>query len=943
MWRNRRKMHRGYEMGVILFVLLLISSFSTAVSAARTVRVGYYMFDGFQMQDAAGHRSGYGYDFLQEVARYTGWNYEYVGYDLGWAKLQTMLDAGEIDLLTSARKTPERESKYIFSEPMGTSAGILSVRSGNERLVTGDYSTYDGLRVGQIKDSSINENFRQFAARKGFSYEPVDFQNADEMNAALQEGNIDAVCTTNLRRGKNEWIIDRFDAADFFAMLRPDRQDLCAELDEAMRQMDTYSPGWRTTFWNKYYRQDLGEQLAFSVEEKALLASLKAEDRVFTVLVNPDRVPYSYFVDGEAKGIIPEICAEISRRTGLVFKIIAKPNRAAYSAALRGKEADICMDSYFDYDQAEQQGYRLTVPYLSMPLSQVSRKNLGHTPRSAALLKDTGCTALYQKLDPGIEKKYYSSVEDCMEAVIHGEVDAAYVYPYTAQHYLDEEQQVMLTATLMSQYTAAFAVGVADGLDPRMVTILNKAVASVAGNYTDQVILEQAIAKKTQVSLVGLAYQNPALVALLAAILVAMVSAVLFSVNRQKMVLLIQQKNQALSEAVQKATEANEAKSRFLSGISHDMRTPLNGILGFTDFALQEDDPEKKQQHLRKIQQSGKVLRELINDTLDLSRIESGKFTLMPEYIHSRDILESVLVVIQAAAEKRQQYFIQELSCPEDEVVFADPLKMKEVFLNLLSNAVKYTPIGGTIWLRVKHIEQAADDCSLQIEIEDTGIGMSQEFMRKLYEPFTQERQLELRTASGSGLGLAIVKRIVDLMQGTITVQSVQGKGTKFVVRLPLEIRSGGDLSAVPKPTLSSSIDFENKKILLCEDNELNQEIACTLLESKKAKVICTGNGAEGAACFSQSAIGEFAAILMDIHMPVMDGYDATRKIRAFVRADARQIPIIAMTADAYAEDVQKCLAAGMDAHIAKPIYPEQLFRLLQQGIQGRRQALRTK
>ena len=348
-----KRWQSGFFGKFIVFLLLGMLGVCLSVpvrAEGRVVRVGYYMFDGYQMEDEDQARSGYGYDFLQELARYTGWQYEYVGYHLGWARLQQMLDAGEIDILTSARKTPARERDYIFSQGIGQSAGILTVKSGSDRVTMGSYATYEGLRVGLIRDSSINENFRRFAARKGFQYVPVEFLNADEMSEALQSGSIDAVCTTNLRRTKNEWIIDQFDLDDFYIMARPDRADLLAEADAGIQQMDFYTPGWRTRLWDTYYRRDFGNQIALTGEEKEYIRQLQEQDVVFTAVVNPDDAPYSYFENGEARGIIPELFAEISRRTGLKFRILPTADRAAYWQAIASRAVDIRMDAYVDYD-----------------------------------------------------------------------------------------------------------------------------------------------------------------------------------------------------------------------------------------------------------------------------------------------------------------------------------------------------------------------------------------------------------------------------------------------------------------------------------------------------------------------------------------------------------------------------------------------------------------
>lgn len=917
----------------VTVIMLVILSASNVFAAApnhssRVIRVGYYKFDGYQMESSDHTRSGYGYDFLQELARYTGWTYEYVGYNLGWAELQKMLDNGEIDILTSARKTPEREQKYLFSTDIGTSRGILTVKSGNTHVTMGDYPTYNNMRVGMIKDSSINENFRTFAQSKGFSYTPVYFKNVDELNLALQnEDGIDAVCTTNLRRVQNEWILDQFDQANFYVMLNSKSNALQQEINDAIYQMDVYTPGWRTTLKNKYYKPDVGEQIALSADEKSFVGL--SSSRTFTAVVNPDNAPYSYFKNGKAEGIIPEIFNEIAARSGLKFKIIETADRKAYTAAITDPSADIVLDTCFDYDRAEKSGRKLTIPYLSTPLSQVSRKGANGVFKKSAFLSYGDNTYNGQiRLSPKTITTYYPSITDCLEAVDSGKADVTYTYPYIVQKYLEAGHGSQLSVTLLPQYNISFALSVLSSDDNRLLTILNKAVASVNSDYTNQVILSQMTTAPAKVTFISFFERNPYAKLILVIILAALICSFVIAFTRQKNLRLICEKNRQLNEAVQKATEANEAKSNFLSGMSHDMRTPLNGIIGFANFAYNEQDISKKQEDIRKIQQASSILVSLINDTLELSRIESGKFVLEPVFFSCNDFVNSIAVVIQAAADKKNIHFIRELSSPKNACLYADRLKLQELCLNLLSNAVKYTNNGGIVRFSMSLQTQETGNI-LCIVSEDSGIGISKEFMPKLFDAFAQEKRDETTASVGSGLGLAIVRRIVDLMNGTIDVKSEKDKGSTFTVMLPVEV-SEKETSDDEKNTHETLITkLTGKHVLLCEDNDMNTEIAKRLLESVHLSVTCAENGKTGAELFSSASENYFDFILMDIHMPVMDGFEATKLIRSMSRADAKTVPIIAMTADAYNEDVVKCLSCGMNAHIAKPIEPDKLFDTL--------------
>lgn len=391
-----------------------------------------------------------------------------------------------------------------------------------------------------------------------------------------------------------------------------------------------------------------------------------------------------------------------------------------------------------------------------------------------------------------------------------------------------------------------------------------------------------------------------------------------------------------LEAAILEADKANESKAIFLSGISHDMRTPLNGILSFTNFALNAQTPEKCQEYLKKIRQSGKLLLSLINDTLNLTRIESGKVSVNRELVDAKELLDEIVTGIASAAEEKDIT----LSILVDEDLPAnlilDKLKIQEIYLNLLSNAVKFTKPGGHIDLMYERLAEA-DLTDTEREaitgpnhgwaravVADTGIGMSEAFLPKVFEAFAQEESQEIKNPNGTGLGLSIVKKYVDMLGGSIRVTSKLGKGTTFELRMPYEEGRGGQTAESPEV---ESFDFSNLHVLLVEDNVLNQEIATMLLQSQGATLDIANNGQEAVDTFLNTPEGTYQLILMDIRMPILNGYGATERIRHSHHQDAQRIPIIAMTADAYDEDVQKCLRCGMNSHISKPINPDRLYK----------------
>ncbi len=383
----------------------------------------------------------------------------------------------------------------------------------------------------------------------------------------------------------------------------------------------------------------------------------------------------------------------------------------------------------------------------------------------------------------------------------------------------------------------------------------------------------------------------------------------------------------SLRQAKQEADQANNAKSTFLSSISHDLRTPLNGILGFTEIALKEDDPHKKQLYLQKIKVSADLLASLVNDTLELSRIESGKMTLDLDLVTSGELLDSILQSIQPFANQKNITLLTDIAGIPQETLRADKLKLQKILLNLLSNAIKYTPAGGHVSLSVKILDPALGKRTRRILVQDDGIGMHPDFLQRLYEPFSQECRPESCKIQGTGLGLAIVKRIVDLMEGTIQVESIPNRGTTFTIDLPIETVQAEPSASIPSGPVPGILP--GKKLLLCEDNQINAEIAKILLQENGLIVDWAKDGQEGLARFKKSTPYHYAAILMDIRMPILDGYAATAAIRSLKREDAPGIPIIAMTADAFEEDIRRAKSLGMDGYITKPININKLLATL--------------
>ena len=390
----------------------------------------------------------------------------------------------------------------------------------------------------------------------------------------------------------------------------------------------------------------------------------------------------------------------------------------------------------------------------------------------------------------------------------------------------------------------------------------------------------------------------------------------------------LEQKNVALQLAVQRETKANLAKREFLFNMSHDIRTPMNAIIGFTALAQTHiDDRGQVEDYLKKISVSSQHLLSLINDVLDMSRIESGKVTLEAKPVHLPELVHELRDIIQAVVSKKDLSLTLDTVGVENEDIIADPLRLEQILINVLANAVKFTPDGGQISLWIVQKDTApAGYADFEFHIKDNGIGMSEEFQKHIFEQFARERTSTVSKIQGTGLGMAITKSLVDMMGGRITVKSEQGKGSEFTISLRFPI---GEAKTGQTPPAAKASAFTGKKLLVVEDNELNLEIASTLLKEAGFEVDTAENGKIAVEKVEAASADRYDLILMDIQMPEMDGYEATRRIRALPDAKKAALPIVAMTANAFEDDRKNALRAGMNGHIAKPLDIQKLFQVL--------------
>lgn len=948
---------RRWAAILLLFSLAVsvLLSFAMPVYAAdggratlRTLRVGFYAYTGYHIMDADGSRSGYAYETLQDMATYENLNYEYLGYDCDVNEIMDMLENGEVDIVPMLRKTPEREERFDFSaEPISNIATMLTVKAGNRSIVAGDYSTYDGMIVGVSRTgNSRNDSFKAYAKEHGFRYTLVSYDTDEELSSALRTGEITAAVSNRMRQTKNEWIIDTFDVQDSYIAVRKGDAPTLRLVNNAIAAMNRDNPSWRTTLFNKYYTgSHTSSKINLTDAEENYVIACNDADTVFTVLFNPDRYPYSYLTpDGMPTGIMVDIFQKAAGRARLRYKFLKPADRSEYKTMLADGQADFVIDLTDDMSQAENYGYKLTDSYLSAEFSWVLLRRHNGALNNVAVAYDFSPSSLEM---PGLNDtahiEYLDSFDDCLAAVRAGTVDGYYTYTYQAERTVFDDTHNELRS-MLSDEQRNFCIGVRQDYDVLLRSVLNKSIDSLTRAEISTITNAYINLGQQPFSLTRLAYQYPAIIVLTC--LCVLVTAVCIA-----LVLRAQRFRAETEKALRKAEEASVAKTEFLSNMSHDIRTPINGIMGMLDIAEDNfDNKARVRDCMTKMRGAASHLLSLINDVLDMTKIESGNMQMLDTSFDLRALLDSCCSIVEGQIVDRHMTFTKQIGPFWHPYLIGSELHIRQVLINILSNAVKYTPDGGEINFRAKETLFEEGLVHLRMEIKDNGIGMSEEFLQHIFEPFTQEQRSSRTHYKGTGLGMAITKKLVDQMHGSLDVESEPGKGSTFIVRLSLPLGTppkaepsvvvrhaastaasgsswgdapaeGAETAAAAPAAAETVLPLAGLHLLLAEDNELNSEIATALLEEQGASITAVENGRLALETIQNAAPRTYDAILMDVMMPEMNGLEATRCIRAFEgKGPGEGTPIIAMTANVFADDVKACLDAGMNSHVGKPL-----------------------
>ena len=1052
---------------VMLSLLLLLSAVLPVKAAAETasakvVRVGSFE-DTFNYVNEKGARKGYGYELLETLSGYTGWQFEYVTCD--WSDCFEKLKNGEIDIIGGISYTEDRTQEMLFSdEPMGVEKYYLYADLSRADISASDFKTLNGKKIGVLMGTEPEVMLTEWEEKYGLETEHVNISNNEDVKQKLANHEID--CFVSLEESfwaeRGISTITRVGESGIYYAINKNRPDIKEELDDAMRALDEAVPFYTADLYKRYFSMDYTPIL--TGEEKAWLRKHGAIRMGF--LASDSGVSTFDPATGEFTGVITDyiqFAADCLGNQELEFQLVGYDSKEAELDALKSGEIDMIFHCDQNPNLAEEYHFACTNTTWTSNLMAVTNKqhfNENNVNRIAVPQNKLSLKKYLAFYYPQWEIVDCDTQEDAARLVKDGQADC-FVTGISSENKYSKKYS-FYSVPLVNPVRSCFAV---NSGNRSLLSILNKTIKAMPVNMlAGALAMYKSSARK--VTLSDFIKDNFFKVMLISSIAVAVVLLTILMLLQKarkaeaaarKAASDTQELNAKLQVAVEKAETANRAKSTFLSNMSHDIRTPMNAIIGFTTLALSNiDDTDRVKDYLGKTLASSNHLLSLINDVLDMSRIESGKIHLEEVEVNLSDVLHDLKTIVSGQIYAKQLELYMDVMDVTDEDVYCDKTRLNQILLNLLSNAIKFTPAGGTVSVRVRQLAGKVHGCGqYEFRIKDNGIGMSQEFAQKIFEPFERERTSTVSRIQGTGLGMAITKNIVDMMGGTIEVQTAQGKGTEFTVCVPMraqteqrpvekiteleglkalvvdddfntcdsvtkmlvkvgmraewtlsgkeavlrarqsiemsdvyhayiidwrlpdmngievtrqirslhddtpiiiltaydwsdievEAKAAGVTAFCSKPmfmsdlreTLMSALgqkpadavqrllpeknaDFKGRHILLVEDNELNREIAQEILQEYGFLVDSAENGAVAVEKVSTAAPGSYDLVLMDVQMPIMDGYTATRKIRALDDPARAKLPILAMTANAFDEDRRNALESGMNGFLSKPI-----------------------
>ena len=1050
----------------VLMLVLAMPAASRAEESRQTIRVAFPTQEGMSFFGHSGKVTGYNYDYLEKISEYTGWEMEYIPYgsadgNEAVGSAISDLQEGKVDLLGPLLKNEATEKLFEFPEnSYGTVYTTLCALSASALRENNLYN-YGLIRVGLWQQAETrNSEVLTYLQSENLNYEIVYYETAAEQQQALVDGSVDVISSVSLSPVANARIVAQFAPRPYYFASTKGNTELIAKLDETISLIDQVDPSLQDNLYDTYFRV-ANDAFRLTDEQKALVAQMDT----LKVLCAGNAAPYSDRRDGEAGGMLVSILEDFAEKAGLSLEYTFCSTRDEMQQKLDAERFDMLIGVSMTSSLCAQTGFINSAPIMQSALAYAQKPTKSISGDSSEIT-----IALVRGLEEQIPTASYKETilcdnsRACIEAVESGRADVAVGNRAVLEYYIYEAGSTLVTSMIPGQSQSA-NISVSRECEPALLAALNNYIYSISEDDL-AAYLSAGNLHPDSASLMLFTRRHPVQSTLIVVTITAMLAAVVFVLHARadkQRAEMQEVHNRQLSEALQIAQDANEAKTTFLSNMSHDIRTPMNAVIGFSTLLAREpDNGVKVREYTRKISAASNHLLSLINDILDISKIENGKLSLRQSVFSIGELLESVNVVIRPMAGEKKQSFHVSMGTMSHELFVGDKTRVNQILINLLSNAIKYTPAEGEIRFEITDLGAASASVEhIRFVVSDNGYGMTDEFKKIIFEPFTRAENSTVNREVGTGLGLAITKNIIDLMGGTIDLDSTLGKGTTFTVDLPLrlpheesdehfwenhsmsrillvdddkaicdgvkenmadsgvefdavysgesavelvkkEYAAGREYNAVildwqmpgmngleaarrirriipidtPVLFLTSydwteietealeidvdgflakpftpmnlkeklievehfknavskedvSLELNGLRFLLAEDNDLNAEIVVELLRSEGATCDLVENGREAVDRFLAAPPHSYDAILMDVMMPVLNGYEATKEIRASRHPEALTIPIIAMTANAFVKDVQDALDAGMNAHIAKPVNMDTLKNTL--------------
>jgi len=1040
-------------LAFVLCLPLLLSqkTYATDTEEEKTVRIGYYPVENFQGHSEDGSYSGYGYDYYMQIQKYTRWNYEFV--EASYADCLKMLASGKIDIVSGLVETPARSEQMLFSKHFISDMQNELYALADAPLYYEDYEEFNGCKVAILK-GSLHTEIDAYCAEHDFQVDIVEYDSMTDMQAALASGEVDMMFTASVSSDSNTKIVARMDKIPLYYGVSKSRPDILEELDDALQKIVDNNPNFYTQMSEKYMVSGSNAAATFTKDE---LEYIKSGQEVY-VIMNAYWAPISWYDSetGTFRGIVVDVLDKIKEYCGLKFVYYTEDEFNALVVEHPEMENNVLAILADDNTWAVNQNVFMTNHIVDASVVMVTKRSTHQTQSTEdmriALPYRFYISWCMRNDFPEEQVTYYDTVEDCLRAINEGKADATFVNELVATYYLSMLEYSNLFATANSAYDENLAFAVYKDSDQPLLGIIDKSLLCIDSKDMKQIVITNSIAEQ-RASLKGLVYSNPALFVIMALLMVSIIfTAYVMHARRVR-----------VSKELGKDAETSAARTEFFMMISHELRTPLNAVVGYLNLAAEQCKGNGLEtEYLNRSRQAAKQLSRIAEDMLDYTQIASNSTNLKNEIFDLKNTIWDLEQNISVEAEKKGVDFEFTLHDVEHEYVVGDNLRLLQIMQNILSNAVKFTDKGGHVKADVTQQKTEEGNLEFIFKAEDTGRGMSEEYLEKVCAPFQQDDKAYSRTHGGLGLGLYLTKYYLDAMGGRMEVTSALGQGSCFIIYLPLKLastsqvveekvdlsyvrvmiggideeenkqlkttlkrfgiksdiqtegdklikrilsRSTGDyayslclldeklldtdtnllktiseLNMSPKifvltastkqqemlsekseishvlykPIFQSVLlnaileefgeykvddknipeeDFEGIRVMIVEDNKINSDILMRILKRANIEVDLYENGSEAVEAFNASKAGTYKVILMDIQMPVMNGYEATMAIRSGNHPEAKDIPIIAVSANAFPEDIEKSLKCGMNEHLSKPIKTKQLYQTIRKHL----------